>query len=85
MFAWFLRQNMPMEYLFCEEEVYKGDPAVLVPLLQQMRKAWGHHLPATPSRHAGTPRKPPRLAYHSPARAVRMGSRKDGTPARWRG
>ena len=74
---------MPMELLFSEEEIHKGDTSVIVPLLKQMRKAWGHHLPGTPTRRPGTParerREEPRLAYRSPARQRAM-----QTPSRWR-
>jgi hypothetical protein len=38
------RATMPVEYLFSEEEILQGKTSVLVPLLLQMRKAYGHHL-----------------------------------------
>ena len=33
-----------MKYLFSEEDILQGKTSVLVPLLLQMRKAYGHHL-----------------------------------------
>ena len=37
-------QNMPMEYLWSEEAIRDGDTTIIVPLLLQVRKAYGHHL-----------------------------------------
>ena len=35
---------MPVEHLFSEEQILKGKTSVIVPLLFQIRKAFGHHL-----------------------------------------
>ena len=37
-------QNMPLEHLWSEEAVRDGDTRVIVPLLLQARRAYGHHL-----------------------------------------
>ena len=39
-------QNMPMEYLWSEDAIREGDTSIIVPLLLQVRKAYGHHLKA---------------------------------------
>jgi len=41
---WVFFDSVPVEYLFSEEEILQGKTSVLVPLLLQMRKAYGHHL-----------------------------------------
>ena len=38
------RSSMPVDHLFSEEEILQGKTSVLVPLLLQIRKAYGHHL-----------------------------------------
>jgi hypothetical protein len=37
-------QTMPMEHLWSEAEIRDGDSSVVIPLLLQIRKAYGHHL-----------------------------------------
>ena len=37
---------MPMEYLWSEDAIREGDTSIIVPLLLQVRKAYGHHLKA---------------------------------------
>jgi hypothetical protein len=38
------KASMPVEHLFSEEHILKGKTSVIVPLLFQIRKAFGHHL-----------------------------------------
>ena len=38
------RGSMPVDHLFSEEEILQGKTSVIVPLLLQVRKAYGHHL-----------------------------------------
>ena len=68
-------QKMPVDLLFCDEQVHEGDTSVIILLLQQMKKAYGTHSmaktpprkrrPSTPIRRAqngaqnGTPSKTP--------------------------
>merc|ERR1711871_580766 len=40
------KASMPVEHLFSEEQILKGLTSVIVPLLFQIRKAYGHHLNA---------------------------------------
>ena len=40
-------QRMPMEHLWSEVEVRDADTSVIIPLLLQIRKAYGHHLKKT--------------------------------------
>jgi hypothetical protein len=66
-----LLQKMPVDLLFCDEQVHQGDTSVIILLLQQMKKAYGTHSmaktpprkrrPSTPIRRAptGTPSKTP--------------------------
>ena len=38
------RRNMPIDYLYSEELIVDGLVEVIVPLLLQIRKSYGHHL-----------------------------------------
>ena len=45
------KKNMPVDLLFCEEQVHQGDTSVIIPLLQQMKKAYGvYSMAKTPPR-----------------------------------
>ena len=38
------KKSMPVDHLWSEEAIREGDTSVIVPLLEQMRRAYGHHL-----------------------------------------
>jgi hypothetical protein len=41
------KKTMPLDYLHCHEQIYSSSQAVLLPLLDQIRRAYGHHLKAS--------------------------------------
>ncbi|KAJ4460560.1 hypothetical protein PAPYR_3192 [Paratrimastix pyriformis] len=53
------KKNMPMQHLYSEEDIMRGNSIVILSLLEQMRRAYGHALPkpsatATSTRLAAT-------------------------------
>jgi hypothetical protein len=41
------RRNMPIQYLWSHEEIHKGNPIVILGLLEQLRRAYQHIMPGT--------------------------------------